>query len=64
MHIFDFCSIWVEFYLIHRVRLIGISDETSRRKFYCTVCITILYFSTWRTGDFWVRRPGGEEKSQ
>ena len=35
--------------------LIGISDETSRCKFYCTVCITILYFSTWRTGDFRVR---------
>ena len=25
MHIFDFCSIWVEFYSIHRVRLIAVS---------------------------------------
>ena len=52
MHTFKFCSISVELYLIHRVPLIGISDKISRRKFYCTVCITILYFSTWRTGDW------------
>ncbi len=38
-----------------KVRLIGISDETSRHKYYYTVCITVSYFSTWRTGDFWVR---------
>ena len=26
-----------------------------RHKFYCTVCITILDFRMWKTGDFWVR---------
>ena len=45
----------VGFYFKHKVRLIGISDETSRHKFYCTVCMTVLYFSTWRFGDFRVR---------
>ena len=39
----------------HKVRLICISDETSRHKFYYTECITVWYFSIWRIGDFWVR---------
>ena len=55
MPFFYICFIWVGFYFKHKVRLIGISNKTSRHKFYCTVCITLSYFSTLRTGDFQAR---------
>ena len=53
MPFFYIFSIWFGFYFKHNVCLIGISDETTRHKFNCTVCLTISYFSMLRTGDFW-----------
>ena len=43
------------FYFKYKVCLVGISDVTSRHKFYCTACITLSYFNTLMTEDSRVR---------
>ena len=39
MQFYYVCSIWVVFHFIHKIHLIGISDEITGHKLYCTVVI-------------------------
>ena len=55
MQFYYVCSIWVVFHFIHKIHLIGISDEITGHKLYCTVVIFFSYFSTLRTTDFLTR---------
>ena len=55
---FDICFNFFGFYFKHKGCLVGISDVTSKQKFYCTACITLSYFNTLRTENFRIRIEG------
>ena len=51
----NICSNFLGSLFKHNDRMDGISDVTSRHKFYCIACIKLSYFSTLKAKDFWVK---------